>query len=754
MKKFPYILSFLVLVAITTWRFYDLVPQTDITNASFSTERTLEHIKKISEKPHFVGTTAHEEVKNYIVNELQQLKLSTEIQEGYTTGDWGNVSYAENIITKIKGSEPGKALVLMAHYDSSPHSSKGASDDAVGVAVILEGIRSFLAEKKTPKNDIIILFTDAEELGLNGAQLFVEKHQLAKEVGLVLNFEARGSGGPSYMLIETNGGNKNMIESFAEANPMFPVANSLAYSIYKMLPNDTDLTIFREKVDVNGFNFAFIDDHFDYHTENDSYENVDANTLQHQISYLVPLLNFYSDYDLNTLTSDTDYVYFDVPVFNFVYYPFQWIFPMLIVAVAIFIVLIFFGFQQKKLSVTAIFKGFGYFLLSLILCGIIGYFGWTVLKYFYPHYRDILQGFTYNGHLYIACFTALCFSICFYIYSKSAKIAVQNLMIAPICIWLIICVGIAFYLQGASFFIIPVYGALGALGIYIFQKKQTRPLLVFIILCIPALWILAPLIQMLPVGLGLKMLIAPCLISVLLFGLLLPVIGLYKNKKSYAYASFVLAVLFFVSAHFQSEYNNERPHPTSLVYLLDNDTKTAQWATYNHELDNWISQYITDENSSEENIKLSSKYSSGFTHVTKAPFKEISSPITEITHDSIANNKRYVTLCINPQRAVNRMEITTKNIEFLACSINGVPLSEEYLKRRGNRLLTHYISNNSYSEINLVFYANEKPVLTIYEASNNLLEHPLFSIPPRPANAIPMPFVLNDAIMTKKTIEL
>jgi hypothetical protein len=31
------------------------------------------------------------------------------------------------------------------------------------------------------------------------------KHNWAKEVGLVLNFEARGTSGPSYMLMETNG---------------------------------------------------------------------------------------------------------------------------------------------------------------------------------------------------------------------------------------------------------------------------------------------------------------------------------------------------------------------------------------------------------------------------------------------------------------------------------------------------------------------------------------------------------------------
>jgi Zn-dependent M28 family amino/carboxypeptidase len=50
----------------------------------------------------------------------------------------------------------------------------------------------FIYDKKKIKNDIIILFSDAEELGLNAA-LFVTQHKWAKDIGLVLNFEARGS---------------------------------------------------------------------------------------------------------------------------------------------------------------------------------------------------------------------------------------------------------------------------------------------------------------------------------------------------------------------------------------------------------------------------------------------------------------------------------------------------------------------------------------------------------------------------------
>ena len=326
MKKFTPTITLLLLILAIYWSFRALMPSYTPDNNSpatkFSTDRALAHVRKISGKPHGVGFPAHKEVREYIISELKKIGLRTSVQEGYTAGDWANLSKATNILTRIKGTKQGKALMLLTHYDSSPHSSLGASDAGSGVATILEGLRAFLSEGKTPGNDIIILFTDAEELGLNGADLFVNNHPWVKDVGLVLNFEARGSGGPGYMLIETNRGNGKLIEEFSKANTPYPVANSLAYSIYKMLPNDTDLTVFREDADIEGFNFAFIDDHFDYHTAKDNYERLDKNTLAHQGSYLMPLLKHFSHADLNNLKSLNDYIYFNVPFFKLVSYPF------------------------------------------------------------------------------------------------------------------------------------------------------------------------------------------------------------------------------------------------------------------------------------------------------------------------------------------------------------------------------------------------------------------------------------------------
>jgi hypothetical protein len=112
-----------------------------------------------------------------------------------------------------------------------------------------------------------------------------------------------------------------------------------------------------------------------------------------------------------------------------------------------------------------------------------------------------------------------------------------------------------------------------------------------------------------------------------------------------------------------------------------------------------------------------------------------------------------IEIAITPQRPVNRLEIFTNTVRIHKGSINGIPISEYYLKnRRSVRLATHYISNNESTTLQLWMSKEAELVVTFYEASNDLMEHPSFSIPPRTPELIPMPFVLNDAVIIKKTV--
>ncbi len=758
MKKFASFPAIVLILLAVYWSFEGMMPSfssdENLPETEFSTKNALKHVEQISQKPHGVGFKGHKEVREYIVSQLNQMSLETSLQEGYTAGDWGNLSKATNILARIKGSGSGKALLLLSHYDSSPHSSLGASDAGSGVATILEGLRAFLAANTNPKNDIIVLISDAEELGLNGADLFVKEHAWRKDVGLVLNFEARGSGGPSYMLIETNRGNSKLIEEFTKANPQYPVANSLAYSIYKMLPNDTDLTVFREDGDIEGFNFAFIDDHYDYHTAKDTYERLDRNTLAHQGTYLMPLLKHFGNADLGNLKSLSDYIYFNVPFFKLVSYPYDWIWPMFGLAVLLFIFCLIHGFRKKELDIINVLKGFIPMFLILTINSLIGYFSWSVLKWMYPHYKDILHGFSYNGHTYIIAFVLLSLCISFITYRKFTKIKSANLLVAPIFIWLIICAAIALYLPGASFFVIPVFALLASFWVTLNQEVPSAYLMVF--MALPALFIFSPFLKMFPVGLGLKMMVASTLLASLTFLLLLPVFGYFRRKGTIAALCFLAFFACMISAHFNSGFSKENAKPTSLLYVFDDDAQSAKWATYENSLSKWTSQYIGEAKKAPEklgNTTISSKYSSGFTYVSDAPKKKIQSMKIEKTRDTLIGTSRHLDICITPQRDINRLEIFTNEINLEKASVNGVELSDFYLKSRSRgKLITHYVSNNMYTDLELVLPQSETLELTIYEASNDLLTNSQFSIPERPENNIPMPFVLNDAILVTKTV--
>src|SRR5690606_3008408 len=148
----------LVLVLFVYVSIHSLLPskisKIDAPETSFSTERALAYLEKISEKPHYIGSPAHAEVREYLITQLELLGLETHVQEGFTLNKkWNVLAKPKNIVTRLKGSGNGKALMLLAHYDSAPHTaSYGASDAGSGIVAILEAMRAFLATETIPEN--------------------------------------------------------------------------------------------------------------------------------------------------------------------------------------------------------------------------------------------------------------------------------------------------------------------------------------------------------------------------------------------------------------------------------------------------------------------------------------------------------------------------------------------------------------------------------------------------------------------------
>jgi hypothetical protein len=310
----------------------------------FSAERAMVHVAAIAQKPHPTLSAEWVRVRDYVRGELRKSGLEPQVQSGigkYSKGQVHKSGSVENIVARLSGSANTRPLMLAAHYDSSAN-GPGASDDAHGVAVLLETLRA-LRSGPPLRNDVIFLLTDGEEQGLLGADVFMREHPWRHESGVVLNFEARGTGGPSYMF-ETSAGNAWLIDALASAVPRAE-ATSVAYEIYRRMPNDTDLTVFK-RGGLNGMNFAFIGHPEFYHRPQDDVAHLDQQSVQENGNYALGLARVFGNRDL-TPTHSGNAIYFPMHLMPLIVYPDWWAGPLAWFAVASLIAATWFGRRAR-----------------------------------------------------------------------------------------------------------------------------------------------------------------------------------------------------------------------------------------------------------------------------------------------------------------------------------------------------------------------------------------------------------------------
>ena len=253
----------------------------------FAAGRAMADVRVIAVSPHIAASAENALVRAHLAARMQALGMA--VREAAFTPRavsaarltmWSGTKDFAPTFTNVIGVLPGKdrslpAVLLMAHHDTVG-GSPGAADDTAGVAALLETVRAVRAEGQ-PARDLIVLLTDGEETGLDGARQFFTADPLRKAVGAVINVEARGGGGRT-TLFETSADNGAAIARAARSIAR-PGGSSLAVFIYKVLPNDTDLTEAMPGP-YTAYNFAFIGRPQLYHSPKATPDALDQGALQ------------------------------------------------------------------------------------------------------------------------------------------------------------------------------------------------------------------------------------------------------------------------------------------------------------------------------------------------------------------------------------------------------------------------------------------------------------------------------------------
>lgn len=534
---------------------------------AFDTGRALARLERIlgDERPHPVDTDANDALRERLLVEILSLGYMPGLRDDFVCSNRVSriaCARVRNIVFRA-GPAQGTALMLASHYDSVP-AGPGAADDGIGIAAMLE-IAALLAAEP-PAKPVIFLLTDGEERGLLGAKSFVDTDEMADEVGRVINLEARGVRGPALMF-ETATPNGADARIYA-AGAGRPVANSMMTDIYKLLPNDTDVSEFLPQ-GYGALNMALTDGVELYHTPGDRLANLDPRSLQHMGDQALGLLGA----ALADEPPSRQAAFTDILTRCFVLLP-QWLAGALLVA-GFFVAVSFFRKVGGPGPIRALLAPTAALIAAAAL-------GWLA---------SLLSGWIRPADRYWSAVPAAFQAVAYFAAAAAALLALQSVgrgagrerLIASAWIWTAL-------LGGASWLIAPGAVILFALPLALFAAAAIAGIARrrwFLPAAIPAtllaLAIFAPVLHLAEIGLGLGQLAIPALVAALLFVLVLPFAVAEEARTAElptAVAAIGLAVAFGV-AQLVPAYSAAKPRGLNIVYLADAQEDRARWLAGN-----------------------------------------------------------------------------------------------------------------------------------------------------------------------------
>lgn len=739
--------------------------------AEFSAYRAGADVAVVARQAHPLGSVAQAQVRAYLLRRLRALGLTPTVQEATAlTAQKGevNAGRVQNIVARLPGHELGsKAVLVLAHYDSQPH-TPGAGDDAAGIAALLETIRALRAGPPLA-HDVIWLFTDGEEAGLLGARAYAaDTARLRREVGVVLNFEGRGNAGPS-LTFEVSPSNGWVMQEYARAAP-YPLASSLFYEAYRHLSNDTDFTPLRQ-AGLTGLNFAYVGGYPYYHSPADTPAHLSRASLQHQGSYLLSLVRHFASISL-TQTKAPDYTFFNPLGTWLVRYPAAWNLPLTAVTIGLLLAVVALAQHRRRFGWASLLGGALAWLGGLLLMLLAGRGLLALIAWAYPPYSIFYDHAAYNALAYQAALLALGLGLLAGYYGWLARHVRPDALVGGA---LLVVAGLLGGLQAraaSSAFLLawPLLAATLAWALrlrHALAPAQLPPTGVASwALALPAVALLVPTGYLLLVLFGLSPLVLLSLLFLaVLLGLLLPLLlpvllvpasggALPQQRWLLPGAALVGVVVALAVGHATRQPTAEQPQQTHLFYVLDADQPQAYWLSAAARPDAWTRQLLTKP----QYAPLPALFPGQAVAVLsqQAPVLALASPRVRVLADSAATpgGARHLRLLVLPGRdlvADFRLAFSPAT-HLRALRVAGQPVPAEALGQPLGMALTFHAPRVAGEQLVLTTDGPGPVRLLLTTRSTGLPAAP--GLPALPTTVVPAPGYNCFTTQVKKSFQL
>ena len=655
----------------------------------FSADRAFTEVEQIAAETHVTGSAANDRVREHLVTTLTGLGLQVRVQDGVgaNPGDPGAVEMARvrNVVAELPGADSTGRLFLVAHYDSV-ETGPGGNDDAAGVSSVLETVRALTGGPQL-RNDVVVVFTDAEEACLCGAEAFADADPLAAEGGVVLNLEARGTGGPPIMF-ETALGNADLAGVYAGAVP-HPVATSFAVEVYRALPNDTDFSPLLA-AGFTGLNTAYIDGSAAYHTPEDTPDRMDRGSLQAMGDNTLALARALGAEDLGALArpAASDAVYFPV-LGGLVRYPGWLVWPLAGLALA-GVVALAVAARRSGTPVRRSLVGFGATVVPLVLAPVAAQAAWALLVAVRPGYAGMIDPWRPSAYRLGVVLLVLAVLLVWFALLRR-RVGATALAIGGLGWLAVIGVVLAAVAPGGSY-LAAVPALVGAAaGLVAAGRGPVVRLVVAVLAGAVAVLVLAPTIALFFPALGLATGAAPALFAVLLGLGLLPVLDLLfpgdgpDDRPRRAASALVpgtaavLAIALFVTGLVVDTFDAAHPVPTQLMYALDADRDEAWWISTEDDPVDWTAQYLDGADADPGELADTFPVFSGDVATGAAEAAELPAPGLTAQARDLGGGRREVTVRVTSQRAARLVVLDVAGATVTGATVAGRDVPAEAL---------------------------------------------------------------------------
>lgn len=435
----------------------------------FSAGRAEKHLAEISREIHPAGSRATDQVVSYIVKTLDSFEIDGQIQKGTADGQGFGL---QNVVARIPGKNPGKAVLIITHFDSTPF-GPGAGDNASGASVLLETARVL---KNNPQldNDVILLFEDGEEWGYLGGYLFTREHPWMKDVKVVIGLDTAAWG--PVILLQTTPENGFLIDGYARG-----VKNPTAYGFFadanwNIAHDDSEIQPFVEK-GIPGIEFEDPSASITKHSASDTLDLVNPGSVQQMGNQVSDLIRQYGIMDLSQVTG-SDKSFFTIPGFKAITYP-AWLNQVLaILSVLVFIFFTVIGLKNKKLDGKKFALSIIFMIILVALSAALSFLASGIFSSVFPKTNPRIDNYLPASSLpcFIGYMVIIMTVFAFCHVWMARKTGHQNMAVSIRLIWVLTALAFAYILKVGSYgFIWPVVISLAAWGIQLFfPEKQSR----------------------------------------------------------------------------------------------------------------------------------------------------------------------------------------------------------------------------------------------------------------------------------------